>query len=423
MNLYLNNSLWILVDKVFILGGGLIVYVVVSNYLGPVAFGKVSFGVALASIPITLSQWGANHTISNMAISNRVKAIRYIIATKKIRCFLYLFISFFIFFILFYVDSYRADSYFILLIILSHFHSGLDVSQYYFSAVLESKVNAFSSMISKFISIFTRLFFVYLNVDLLWFFLPYFFNNYISYKIKYNKLPVHRYRSRRYGKSYIKLGKGFVLSAFFTIIYSKINEILLSGLFGYSEVAIFNVAMTLAFSWSFFPQAFGLSYFTKAMRGYDKKMKEDAFSFIIFLMLVISMPIVFLVCLFSSNVVSFLFSENYMQASEILPILTFSCLFSSLGLINNRIIGGYKRGSNYLYKKVISCSILSVFLSYFLIKFFGLIGAAYSLLIVEVFSVTVANYFFKSGLILKIHFRLFSFSYWLFLYRSRNDFI
>ncbi len=38
-----------------------------------------------------------------------------------------------------------------------------------------------------------------------------------------------------------------------------------------------------------------------------------------------------------------------------------------------------------------------------MIKIFGLKGAAYSVLIIEILSLTIMNYFFKKGLIFNLH--------------------
>lgn len=73
MNKYIVNSIWLMLDKVLVLGGGLLVFILVSNYLGPEELGKITFGVALSALPITLSQWGSNFTIFNTTIEKNVE--------------------------------------------------------------------------------------------------------------------------------------------------------------------------------------------------------------------------------------------------------------------------------------------------------------------------------------------------------------
>ncbi|MBU3016149.1 oligosaccharide flippase family protein [Paraglaciecola agarilytica] len=399
-------------DKLLILGGGLLVYVVVSNFLGPVNFGKIAFGVALATLPITISQWGANHVISNMAIIKRSAAIKYIRSTERFRSLIFLIVTLFIFIVLILTDKYKEDAGLILLVLVAHFHSGIDISQYYFNSRLESKVNAISSFISKFLSMSMRLLFVYFGANVIYFFLPYLVNNYVSYKLRITKLPKSKLNSKRYNKAYFTMGKGFVLTAFFTIIYSKVNEILLVRFFDYSYLAIFNVSLTLAFAWSFIPTAFGTSYITKAIDLKPISSRVFSFAFVNVLMVIISIPILLFIYFYSTDIVTFLFEKDYYKAAEILPVLSVSCLFSSLGVINNRIIGSFKGGSKYLYRKVIFCSVFSLILGYFMIGRYGLFGASYALFLTELLSLTLGNYFFKSGLILTIHLQFASPSFW-----------
>jgi len=53
-------------------------------------------------------------------------------------------------------------------------------------------------------------------------------------------------------------------------------------------------------------------------------------------------------------------------------------------------------------KMIISC-ILSIITGYFLIKNYGVMGAAYNIVLVEMISATFLDYFYKRGFILKIH--------------------
>jgi O-antigen/teichoic acid export membrane protein len=147
------------------------------------------------------------------------------------------------------------------------------------------------------------------------------------------------------------MGKGFALSAFFTLIYSKVNELFLATIFGFSELAVFNVALTLGFAWTFIPQALGLSYFTKALKFENEAEKRNMFSIVCLIMFIVSL------------------------------------------------------------KKVIFCALFSIAVGYYLVSEFGVKGASYALLLTEFVSLTVANYFFLSGIIFKIHMGVFNITY------------
>jgi len=52
---------------------------------------------------------------------------------------------------------------------------------------------------------------------------------------------------------------------------------------------------------------------------------------------------------------------------------------------------------------MVMMAVLNILLTYILIDKHGLVGAAYAVLITEVISATVANYFYKRGYILGVH--------------------
>ena len=103
---------------------------------------------------------------------------------------------------------------------------------------------------------------------------------------------------------------------------------------------------------------------------------------------------------FSESIIAITFGKDYMTSSSLIPFLSVSSVFAIMGSVSYRIIinqGGY----SFLMKKMAVMAIVSVSLSYLLINKYGLSGAVYSVLIVELISATFANYFFKKGMIFK----------------------
>ncbi|WP_441002129.1 oligosaccharide flippase family protein [Pseudocolwellia agarivorans] len=409
MMLYFKNSLWMMLDKIFILGGGLFVYILVSNYLGPNEFGKIAFAVALSSLPVTVSQWGAHQVIYKVAVTNPLRSIRYILSTEVFRFFIYIVLCIPIVLFWFTSERYIDDLFTLTAVLLSHIFVGMDIIQYHYNGILKSKINATSSMISKSISMLNRLAFVYCKVDAKWFFIPYFLNNLCSYILRRKQLPKAQFKNKEYfKKSFIKSGSPFLIVAVFTIFYTKISEIILGNLTNYSELAIFNVALTLGFAWTFVPTSIGFSFLTKVLLSDEETERVVGYSIILLLVFISSLPFLIIIYYFSPLILSILFSQEYSFASEILPLLSLSSLLSVLGVINNRIIGLYEGGGQYLYKKVFICSLLSIVCSYILITNLGIIGAVYSVIFLEFTSLTVGNYFFRNGFIFKLHLNMFN---------------
>lgn len=403
MNRYAVNSAWLMLDKLLVLGGGLLVYILVSNYLGPDALGKLAFGVALSAVPVTVSQWGSNFTIFNVAIVNKNRALAFIQTTEQLRCAIYILSSIALILVLCFT-KYKSDIFFLGCVILAHVFMGLDVYQFYFNARLQSKINAKSNLTSKILELLTRLTFVSCSVSPKLFFIPYFIYNFSCY---YNRrrnaetINVQKGRvSRKYVCIFFQSGKYFFASSLLTLAYTKANDIILIMTTSYANLAVYNVAMTLSFAWTFIPLSIGTSYLSRAIES-----KEDSdFIKLHRYMLISSVPFLIAIYLLSGIIVDLLFHANYSSAKEILFILSVSSFLSTLNVINNRIIGAFGGGS-YLTKKILYCSSSSLLISFILINNFGLIGAAYACLITELFNLTIGNYFFKQKFIFRYHFK------------------
>lgn len=412
MSKYIKNSIWSMIDKFLVLFSGLIAYVLVSRYLGPEDFGKLTLGVSISALGITISQWGANHTIFNSAIRNHRRSFKYISATEKIRAIIYIIFCIVVYFILCFLLN-TSDSILISLVVFSHIFIALDVYQYYLDGRLQSSINAKVNFYSKVTSTILRLFFVFMSFKVYFFIIPYFIGNLILFsykKCKANKLgSKDNYFSSLYLKNYYIQGKYFFLSGLFSFIYLKINDFLLATLFGFNEIGSLNVLLTLSFAFTFIPTAIGNTFLNKAINS-PSSDNINSYAKVNSLMIFSYLPFVLFFILLGPELVFYLLGEQYDGIEKYIWIMSVTGLLSSLGAINNRIIGNKNRGSKYIFYKVIFCSLLSIPVSFLFISNHGLEGAVYSMLIMELFSLTLMNYFFDKNLIFKIHMRVLTLS-------------
>ena len=118
--------------------------------------------------------------------------------------------------------------------------------------------------------------------------------------------------------------------------------------------------------------------------------------------MVVSLLMLLIVSLYGEKIIITLYGQDYTQSGSIITLLSLATCFSSMGTVAYRYMvkeGGF----NYLLKKILCLMLISVPLSWVCITSPGLKGAAWSVLITEILSLTVMNYFFKNGVIRKIH--------------------
>ncbi|OEE04265.1 oligosaccharide flippase family protein [Vibrio cyclitrophicus] len=405
-NSYISNIIWLFIDKFFLLFGGLVVTVIVAKFLGPDLVGVISYGITLGGIALTISQWGGTHTIYNVATRKPESAISLIKSTEKKRLVLYIFVWVFISFWVVYTHGTNYQSLIIISMVLSSVFLSLDLYQYYNNANLRSKYNARSSMISKSISMLIRITMVYFEAEVWLFVLPYFIEAFLIYQLRKMSIEEKIFvKNSRYSDFYLKSGVSLVSSSILIYIYSKINEIILAEYLSFEDVGFYTIAFVLSSAWTFIPLSIGISLMTKPLK--NKNNDSIDYAFPLLSMIVVSVPILFFVWLYSDFILDITFGQEYTKSSELLFILCCSTLLTSLGYVNNRLITSFKGGGRYLLWKSIVSVFVSIIMSLFFINKYGLIGASYSFLLIEFLNLTIFNYFFSKGSILRIHSKIF----------------
>ncbi|UKD19114.1 polysaccharide biosynthesis C-terminal domain-containing protein [Klebsiella pneumoniae] len=213
---------------------------------------------------------------------------------------------------------------------------------------------------------------------------------------------INRRKVFKYSRYLLLTGMTFVISAVSVAIYTRLSIWFLDYFYGKSYVGIFSIAVSLASSWSFvllaiitssFPQIFSENKDLEAIRKAGNLGR---------VILVISIFIIIFIYLIGGYLLQLLYGEKYSSSFEPLIILSISTMVSSLGVISSRFIAKYS-GYSYLAKKTIVVLFLSACFNYYSVKYYGMQGAAWATLATELFSLTVLNYFFKHGIVFKVH--------------------
>jgi O-antigen/teichoic acid export membrane protein len=408
----IKNILWMFVDKSFLLVGNFIVSVMVARYLGPDQLGLISFGLAIGTFVLTISQWGASYSIFNITPINENRARLFIIFTGKIRFIIYIFSMLIVQLLIFFIFEYEVNDFFIIsLMVLSQIFLALDIYQYHYNALLKSKINAKSAIYAKIIALIFRVFFIFIDANLYSFVLVFFIEGFLVYYIRKVALEnSNREYKRKYikeiSKKYFKSGFPLMISGVCIVIYTKCNEVILGYLSSYDSVGIYSVALNLNYAWSFIPMSIGVSLLSQPLKDKLIEEKKNGFSFVTFSVLTSCIPILLVSYFFSDNIVNYTYGSEYEIAKEILFIMSVGCMFGVLGFLTNRMIASVDNGNVFLLKKVIVSSFVITILNFFLIKKYGIFGAAYGFLIAEFLNLTLCNYLFKNGYIFHIHIRM-----------------
>lgn len=404
---YILNSMWLIIDKLFLLVGGLLVSILVVRYLGPENYGRLTYGLTLSILCTTISQWGASYTIFNTATKDRNKTVNYIVHSYWFRTAAYI-LTWLIISLFLFLTLEKNDAYFISLVCFSNIFLALDIYQYYFNGTLNSKVNAIVSMKSKVVTIVIRLILVFYSFELFYFIIPVLIEGLIVIVSKWRRfkeiLKERDYSNLDCGKEYILFGMPFLISNVLVFGYTKINEILLQNLVSFIDLGLYNAGFLIANAWTFLPLSIGTSLITKALREND----ISNYSFTYFVMFMVSLPLLVFIGFFSLDIVSISFGSEYLDIGHYLLIMSISAFLGTLGFLNNRHIASLPGGGKYLSKKIAFTTLLSLLTSFWAVSNYGIEGAVFNLFFVEVFSLTLGNYLYKGNLMFKVHLNVFN---------------
>lgn len=404
-----SNSFWMMFEKVISLFGLILVNAYVAKYLGPSDYGKIALVISIFTLAQTIIWFGNQEVLFKRVSQNQLSGLNYLFATQKIRKILCVLISFPILLWLYLFSDFLTFC-FGVAVAISTFFIIQDIFVVYNNAILKSQLNVYSNILMLIIVLIIRYLIVEKNLSPYFFCLPLALIGIIPFLLK--KVWLNRkektirnklLNEKKYTSYYLKVGSVLVVSSISVGLYTQINNLLLGKMISTYELGLYSVAITLGVTWTFVNQSIITSYMTKIYKENNKYKIYKMMGYLNVFIILISLLYFLLIYFFGKNIIDRLYGVEYLQSFDSVLIIIFSSMLSSLGIIVARFMikdGGY----SFLSKKTVLVTFFSIPLSFSLIHYKGLIGAAWSMLIVEFLSLTFFNYFYKKGLIFKIQF-------------------
>lgn len=187
-----------------------------------------------------------------------------------------------------------------------------------------------------------------------------------------------------------------ILAAASTVIYMKIDQVMLGEMVGDKAVGIYSAASRISEVWYFIPMAVCSSCSPAIFRAKEISQKlfcrrlEQLIRCLIFLSLLIVLPMIF--C--SSSLITILFGSDYAQSGQILSIHIFNSIFVFMG-IGSLPWFTAEKCNHILLAITATGAITNIILNCALIPKYGGIGAAFATLISQFLSAFLSNLFYR----------------------------
>lgn len=402
----MSNAAWMMSEKIVSVFGVIFVTSYVAKSFGPTVFGQMAFSTSLFSMVQTVAIFGTETILFKRISKSAAKGLRLMTIARTLRMVLLLLTSAPV---LAWVWFNMQENF--LAFALASFVASVFVTQDTFSvynnARLASRLNTVANSIGMMLSFAISFTIAWFRLNPLWLTLsivavtlvPYTIKRYNFYRDNQDIAPPQEKRST-YFRYLMYAGLPLAISSIFISIQVKAAQMFLAGVGSARDLGLFAAANTIAASWIFIPVAIITSCFTEIFRERGEVAIKLAARLNGYVMGVSLLMLLF-IAFYGEKLVIALYGPEYTQSGSLITLLSMATCFSAMGTVAYRYMvkeGGF----NYLLKKIICLMLISLPLSWWLIQGYGIMGAAWSVFLSELLSLTVMNYFFKNGVIQKI---------------------
>ncbi|KAB8310106.1 polysaccharide biosynthesis protein [Erwinia endophytica] len=401
-----SNAAWMMSEKVVSVFGVIFVTSYVAKSFGPAVLGQMAFSASVFSIIQTVAIFGTETILFKSISKSTTKGIRLMAVAKRLRMVLLLLLSVPV---LIYVWLMMRENF--LVFAMASFWSAMFVTQDIFSvynnARLKSRMNTVANATGMVLSFGISFVIARWKLNPMWLSLsivsvtlvPYLIKRKLFFQTNSIHLPPKR-KHRCYLRYLLHAGLPLAISSMFISIQVKLAQFFLVGVGSAHELGLFTAANTISASWIFIPAAIITSSFSEIFKeraDVAAKLAAKLYGYV----MAVSLLMFLIVAMFGGEIIRFLYGHDYTQSGRLVMLLSLGTCFSAMGTVAYRYIvkeGGF----NYLLVKIFLLLVISGATNWFFIRAWGLTGAAWSVLVSELLSLTVMNYFFKNGVILKI---------------------
>ncbi|WP_349676625.1 MULTISPECIES: flippase [unclassified Methylophaga] len=395
---YLENTTWLMAERLLRVVIGLFVGIWVARYLGPAQFGLYNYAQSFVFLFSVISTLGLDGVVVRELVNDDTKRNILLGTAFGLKLIGAILIFPILAGIFIFIEHDLYTKLIIFIIAGSLIFQSFNVIDYYYQSKVQSKYVAIANSISLGVSSLTKVVLILNNAPLISFVWVIVFDTavlclglLVSYRYVSELNPREWYFDRVMAKSLIKSSLPLAFSGLVASIYMKIDQVMIKNIMGDEAVGVYAAAVRLSEAFYFIPMIIANSLFPAVLNA--KKVSLDLYytrlqrlyTFIVWSAVIISAFMTYT----SDWLITILFGEEYMAATDVLKIHIWASVFVYLGVVS---------GSWYLSENLQSLAFLRTFygmliniiLNFSLVPVYGIGGAAFATLI----SYAVAGFFF-----------------------------
>ena len=385
---YFENTSFLLVEKLLRMSIGLAVGIWLAKYLGPAQFGILNYCISFVGLFMPIAMLGLDAVVVKKII-NEKDNLNKILGTSFIMKLFGAFLAFVLIILsaTLFTSNTEKESLIILIITLSLFFQSFNVIDFFYQSEVKSKYTVYSSLFSLIISSALKIFFIYKELDLIYFVFLILLDSILLtaglliYYRKRNFTIVSWRWNLKTSKDLLSESWPLILSGISFVIYNSVDKIMLRNILSDQAVGIFSAASRLVVVWQFLPGLIVTSFLPSLIKAYNTNSETfmKRLKYLSSFLLWFSIVLAIIYSVLSEFIMDITFGEKYTEASQLMVYLIWSNVLIFFNSVWNRWML-IKNNTKITLSFALTTSILNIILNYFLINIFGVIGASLALL-------------------------------------------
>ena len=386
---YVKNTGWLLAGKLL----SLVVGFIIARYLGPYAFGDLSFADAFAALFAAVGTLGLDSFIIREIIQHPDKRDEILGTSLVMRLAanaVLIPLAILTYLAFRQLSTNETEVSLALLIAFcssAALFKSFNIIDSYFQSQVASKYVVHVQNVCLVLSTGVKIALIYNHAPVLYFAGALVFDSAILalgllfiYKRKQLHLHTWTFNWVR-AKSLIQQSWPLILTAVMISVYMKIDQVMLKSA-GSKIVGIYSAAARISESWYFIPVAIVTSVFPAIIhaRKTDIERYHKRLQNLYDLLVAISLPVAILVSIFANQIIHILYGNPYQGAGILLSIHIWSGIFVFLGSASSQFL--LAEGFTLIsFSRTAFGALVNVLLNLWLIPIYGALGASIATLI------------------------------------------
>lgn len=390
----LSNTSWLTIEKLIIMVVSLAVSVYLARELGPSNWGKLNYLLALVGLIGPFTSLGLNAIITRELVNDPSAIDKIMITSLVLRLAAGLLgIALCLVLAILFVGGHTKEFILILMLLLSSVFDSGKVVEFWFQARMENKYVSVMRICLRLLFAAAKILTVGLGGEF-WMLVLVFAVEFAAlglgyiglYYLRGGLLRLHMF-DLKYGIALVRQSFWLVLSSIASVIYLKIDQVMLASMQNDAAVGIYAVAVRLSEVWFFFPTAFAAAVFPVLLntRSGTQTQYQQQLQIVCDILFYGAIALTLCIVMVAPFFVNLLFGSAYNDSAAVLRIhvLGLSLVFMRALVSKWLIAESLLRFS--LWAEGIG-ALTNVGLNLVLIPIYGYWGAAWATVISYVFS-------------------------------------